>query len=225
VAGWWFNTPRCQQQRHTVRLHRVTCVIRARRRGEKHEVECEGKLWLDTDIRPVILSGVLLAPSFEVNLWSQGRLTDTVLYMVKPQTNATIRDIKTREEVTNGCRENALYKLNCPIRRPHQPATLLATATASPDDSLLHRRLGHPSLTATRKLLPSNAVLEVDQSVHIPQMQHLGSCLICKKGKQHVQASPSLLTELWSMCIDPLRFSGAFQATCNRRRGECCYIC
>jgi transposase InsO family protein len=151
--------------------------------GEKHEVSCEGKLWLDTDNGPVILCGVLLVPSFEVNLCSEGRLADKGLYIVKTSTTATVRDSKTREEVINGTRQNDLYRLNCTIRRPSHPAALVATAHVLPDVPLFHRRLGHPSVKATKKLLLSNAVIGVDQTAGMQLALPTGTCLICQKGK------------------------------------------
>jgi hypothetical protein len=141
--------------------------------GEKHDVACEGKLWLDTDSGPIILSGVLLVPSFEVNLCSEGRLADKGLYIVKTSTSAGIRDMRTQEEVIKGSREDGLYHLKCTIRRPSQYAAIAATAKALPNVPLFHRRLGHPSMEATRQLLLSNAVIGVDQTVHTQDLQHL----------------------------------------------------
>jgi transposase InsO family protein len=159
----------------------VTSVLVAG--GEKHEVICEGKLWLDTNNGPVILCGVLLVPSFAVNLCSEGRLADKGLYIVKTATTASVRDNQTQDEIISGTRQDDLYKLDCTIRRPGQSSALAATADVLPDVALFHRRLGHPSIKATKKLLFSNAVIGVDQTASMQQALPTSTCLVCKKGK------------------------------------------
>jgi hypothetical protein len=146
-------------------------------------VACEGKLWLDTNSEAVILSGVLLSPSFEVNLCSEGRLADKGLYIAKTSTIASIRDMRTQEEVISGSRDDGLYQLNCTIRQPGQYAALAATAKALPNVPLFHRRLGHPSMQATRQFLLSNAVIGLDRTVHTQELQRLAACFMCQKGK------------------------------------------
>jgi hypothetical protein len=125
----------------------------------------------------------LLVPSFEVNSCLEGRLADKGLFVVKTSTSASIRDMRTQEDVIKGSREDGLYQFKCTIRRPSQYAAVAATANALPNVPLFHRRLGHPSMEAPRQLLISNAVIRVDQTVHTQELQLLPKCLICKKGK------------------------------------------
>jgi hypothetical protein len=168
--------------------------------GEKHVVQCEGKLWLDTDTGPIILTGVLVVPTFEVNLCSEGRLADKGLYIVKTDTTTTICDMTTREEVISGSRKRDLYKLNCTIRRQKQSAAFAATATKAFNVQLFHRLLGHPSMQATSKLLLGNAVIGVKHSAVTHQDPYTATCLICQKGKATRASFPKSNTRATTPC-------------------------
>jgi hypothetical protein len=137
-------------------------------------------------------------PSFEVSLCSEGRLADKSLYKVKTSESASIGDMRTQEEVIRGSQEDSLYQLKCTIRRPGQYAVLAATAKALPNVPVLHRRLGHLPVQATRQLLLSNAFIGVDQIVHT--LQHLAACLSCQKEKASCESFPKSTHRAFAPC-------------------------
>ncbi|KAK2418425.1 putative mitochondrial protein [Trifolium repens] len=119
-------------------------------------------------ISSLSLSSVLLIPNCPFNLISISRLTRSLNCSITFTSDSfLIQDLSTGQTIGTGTESRGLYYL--------QPSTSnIGVAAESPE--LLHRRLGHPSLSKLKKMVSD-----------LPQLESL-QCESCQLGK-HVRAS------------------------------------
>jgi hypothetical protein len=84
--------------------------------------------------------------------------------------------------ILTGKMQDGLYKLNCSIKSTQDIAYGRCNTVAGTALKLLHRRLGHPGMRATRELRDSNAVLGLMHDKHACEEDY---CEVCRNSKEH----------------------------------------
>jgi hypothetical protein len=154
--------------------------------GEEHHVQCEGELMIETPNGSKTFKGVLCVPTFVVNLLSTPQL-DMQGKLIRHES----REVAIAEDgflILEGKLQNGLYKLNCSIisdcadtRNTALCNNVQHLQTPSPDESLLHRRLGHPGVHSTRAMLKDNVVLGLlHRESNCPDKY----CAVCKNSRE-----------------------------------------
>ena len=93
------------------------------------------------------LTSVLYVPNFPFNLISISKLIrDLHCVLVFSHNSVTLQDRRTRKTISIGHESQGLFHLSSPL------CSTACTSTEAP--FLLHSRLGHPSLSKFRKLVP-----------------------------------------------------------------------
>ncbi|KAK9691835.1 hypothetical protein RND81_09G223100 [Saponaria officinalis] len=120
--------------------------------GQTQTVLFSGDIQLTDNI---LLKDVLYLPSFKHNLLSLGRLlTDSDLCANFTSDGCTIQARSSNEVLCTGSRHAGIYRFNASsvIR-----ASSVSTTDCSNDVLLLHARLGHPSFSALKHVIPDVA--------------------------------------------------------------------
>jgi transposase InsO family protein len=148
--------------------------------GECHAVTCCGSMTVQTDVRSITFHQVLCVPTFIVNQLSVPQLDHQGYKIVHGHQSATIID-ENEVSILTGELQNGLYILNCRIRWVTQ-VHAMSNDVSGTTLKLLHRRLGHPGMRATRELLNGNAVLGLMHDLHACEEDY---CEVCRNSKEH----------------------------------------
>jgi transposase InsO family protein len=158
--------------------------------GEPHEVTCCGSMLVQTPLGQLVFQHVLCVPTFIVNLLSVPQLDDQD-FSVHHQRGKVI--IKNDKDVIilRGTKEQGLYTLDCTILQ----SIAQANSAVSNNVQLLHRRLGHPGMRATREVMNGNAVLGLMHDLHACAEDYCEVCRNSKEHRAHFSPSPNKLAE------------------------------
>jgi hypothetical protein len=192
--------------------------------GEEHNVLCEGSMMIETPSGGHAYHHVLCVPTSVVNLLSPPQL-DEQGYQIVHGTGEVIVANKEGEQCLYGMLQDGLYKIDgqiaisyedgprIPLPSSSSIASVLPAAVnlaTSPQLSLLHRRLGHPGMKATKCLMSGNVVLG---RLHRTANCTDDYCEVCKSSKEcraHIgSSSQSATAPLDKVHIDimgPFRF-------------------
>jgi hypothetical protein len=100
------------------------------------------------------------------------------------QNHATIRD-SAGNAVLEGTTSQGLCRLDCRVSQLDEG--FVNNAAVGPSLELLHRRLGHPGMRATKELLNSNVVLAL---LHDEKACGEEYCAVCRNSKEHRASFP-----------------------------------
>jgi transposase InsO family protein len=158
--------------------------------GEEHAVACEGSMLIETPTGQETFHKVLCVPTFVVNLLSTPQLDAQGYTVMHTGGHASISD-SSDNQIMHGQLINGLYKLDCTIRKNEPSYTgplsfsdhygKVHIAAPSPDESLMHRRLGHPGIKATRGFLNGNIALGL---LHTNSKNQDDYCEVCKNSRE-----------------------------------------
>jgi hypothetical protein len=156
--------------------------------GESHAVACCGSMLLQTPQGHLIFHNVLCVPTFIVNLLSVPQLDDQGYSVLHKRQAVTSRN-EADDVIMKGSHHKGLYKLDCQIKQSDKlPAHVNVAAGSSLN--LLHRRLGHPGMRATRELQNGNAVLGLMHDLHACKADYCEVCINSKEHRAHFAPSP-----------------------------------
>jgi transposase InsO family protein len=147
--------------------------------GDEHQVTCCGNLSLQTPHGTMTLTGVLCVPDFVVHLISVPQLDDQGYSVLHHDGRAIVRN-NTGDIVVEGAKAQGLYKLDCKVLSP--PAAHVNVVAEGASLKLLHRRLGHPGMRATKELMNGNAVIGL---MHDEKACAEDYCEVCRNAKEH----------------------------------------
>jgi transposase InsO family protein len=187
--------------------------------GESHVVTCCGSMLVQTPQGHLIFHNVLCVPSFIVNLLSVPQLDDQGYSVLHKNQSVTIKN-EVDDVIMKGSHHKGLYKLDCYIKRSDQAPAQINVAAGS-SLNLLHRRLGHPGMRATRELQNGNAVLGLMHDLHACKPNYCEVCINSKEHRAHFAPSPHKLTAplqlIHSDLMGPFKCvsSGGHRYTCS----------
>jgi Reverse transcriptase (RNA-dependent DNA polymerase)/Integrase core domain/GAG-pre-integrase domain len=151
--------------------------------GEKHMVNCEGDLRLDGGPSgPVILTGVLYAPTLKINLCSGPQVANKGGESWQGRDKCTI-SLRGRT-LLEGRMVGNMYKLNCTLRNSGIGDS---TAAVNSTSALWHKRLGHPGSGIVAHLVKTDGVKGMGK-VEPSEVER--DCTVCAAAKQTRESYP-----------------------------------
>jgi hypothetical protein len=142
--------------------------------GEKHAVSCEGDVQLEGGPSgPIILTGVLCAPTLHLNLCSGPQIAKKGGESWQRGERCTI-SLRGRTLLEGRMIDN-MYKLNFTIKNNSEDAVVNSTS------ALWHRRLGHPGSQIVQHLVKTDGVKGMGK---VEVSQNEKECTVCGEAKQ-----------------------------------------
>ena len=142
--------------------------------GSSIPINCVGQTTIPTQIKPLLLRDVLVAPNLITNLISVRKFTSDNLVSVEfDPFGLSVKDFQTKTEIIRFNCSGDLYSLHG-IPAPAEPSSMMASV------NLWHQRLGHPHATTLSSIL-SEFSIPCNRDSHNPTV-----CESCQLGK-HVR--------------------------------------
>jgi GAG-pre-integrase domain len=140
--------------------------------NERHQVSCQGDLRVEGGPNgPVVLTGVICAPTLLINLCSGPQFTNKGGECWQGGDKCKLT--KQGRTLLEGKKIGIMYKLSCTLQLPGAGAPESYVHTTS---ALWHRRLGHPGSQVVSQLLKADTVQGLEK-VELSAEEH--ACTTC----------------------------------------------